>query len=185
MANEPEITTDSQENQEVSASVATTAVPFWKKNPKKVLLASIISIGLIILLISSWLVFKHFFDNKLDEVHKNTTDDDEIVKEIIPESNLFVSIPEIVVNLRSMKAKSNVLRATFSLQIYSREDENTVKDSQPIIIDQILSYLRDQSIADLEGAGLERMRQALLTRVNNVLKPLKVHRVIIKDFIIQ
>lgn len=185
MADEPETTTDSQETQEVTASVAVTALPFWKKIPKKVLLASIISIGLIILLISSWLVFKHFFDHKVDEVHKNTTDDDEIVKEITPESNFFVSIPEIVVNLRSLKAKGNVLRATFSLQIYSREDENIIKDYQPIIIDQILSYLRDQSIADLEGAGLERMRQALLTRVNNVIKPLKAHRVIIKDFIIQ
>ena len=185
MIDEPEIATESQENQEVKASVTETALPFWKKNPKKVLLASIIGGGFMILLMSGWFVFKHFFDNKLEEVHKNTTDDDEVVKEISPESNLFISIPEIVVNLRSLKAKGNVLRATFSLQMYSREDENKIKDYQPIIIDQMLSYLRDQSIADLEGAGLERMRQALLTRVNNLIKPLKVHRVIIKDFIIQ
>lgn len=185
MTDEPEVATESQESQEATASVVKTELPFWKKNPKKVLLASIIGGGFIVLLMSGWFVFKHFFDTKSDEVHKNTTDDDEIVKEITPESNIFMSIPELVVNLRSLKAKGNVLRATFSLQIYSREDENKIKDYQPIIIDQILSYLRDQSIADLEGAGLERMRQALLTRVNNIIKPLKAHRVIIKDFIIQ
>ena len=55
----------------------------------------------------------------------------------------------------------------------------------PIILDQLLSYLRDQSISDLEGPGLERMREAILLRISNIVRPIKIHRAILKDFIIQ
>ena len=96
-----------------------------------------------------------------------------------------MTIPEIVVNLRSISSKGNILRSTFALQIYNKQDEPKIREFMPIILDQMLSYLRDQSINDLEGPGLERMREAILLRVNNVVRPIKVHRVVLKDFIIQ
>lgn len=185
MADEPEIPTEAEEIQEESQKTQENNLPFWKKIPKKVLLVSIMGVGFVILLASGWYVFNYFFHKKTEEVHKTTTDEEENLKEMAPESNFFMGIPEIVVNLRSVKTKGNVLRASFTMQLYSREDENKIKDYQPIIIDQLLSYLRDQAVADLEGAGLERMREALLTRINNIIRPLKIHRVIIKDFIIQ
>jgi flagellar FliL protein len=185
MDEEPEVPTEAEEIQQENQKSQENSVPFWKKIPKKVLLISIMAVGFVILLTSGWFVFKHFFQKKTEEVHKTTTEDEENLKAMAPENNFFMGIPEIVVNLRSIKAKGNILRAAFTMQLYSREDENKIKDYQPIIIDQLLSYLRDQSLADLEGAGLERMREALLTRINNVIRPLKIHRVIIKDFIIQ
>jgi flagellar basal body-associated protein FliL len=45
--------------------------------------------------------------------------------------------------------------------------------------------LRDQSVGDLEGPGLDRMREAILLRINNIVRPIKIHRIVLRDFIIQ
>ena len=152
--------------------------------PAKVLLLSITIAVILLLGIGGWFVFTHFFASH-DAENKAKTAQVEDEKEKHPESNVFLAIPEVLVNLRSTKPKGNVLRTTLMLQIYAKEDESKIKEFIPIILDQLLSYLRDQAISDLEGPGLERMRQALLIRINNVIHPLRVHRVIIKDFIIQ
>ncbi len=154
------------------------------KIPSKVLFLSITIAVILLLGIGGWFVFQHFFASH-DAENKAKIEQVEDEKDKSPESNVFLSIPEVLVNLRSTKPKGNVLRATFILQIYIKEDEPKIKEFLPIILDQLLSYLRDQTINDLEGPGLERMRQALLLRINNLIRPLKVHRVILKDFIIQ
>jgi flagellar basal body-associated protein FliL len=103
----------------------------------------------------------------------------------IQEANYYVPIPEIVVNLRSVNTKGNILRTNLSLQVYHKEDEVKIKEFMPVILDQILSYLRDQSVGDLEGPGLDRMREAILLRINNIVRPIKIHRIVLRDFIIQ
>lgn len=140
-----------------------------KKSRPKVLLTSIIISIFLAFSFSSWFIYKHFMQRA----------------KTVVEANYYVPIPEIVVNLRSVTAKGNILRTNLSLQIYHKEEESKIKESMPIILDQILSYLRDQSVNDLEGPGLERMREALLLRINNIVKPIKIHRVVLRDFIIQ
>lgn len=140
-----------------------------KKIPSKVLLTSTIVSVFLILSISGWFISNHFFH------HSETPQ----------EAKYYVAIPEIVVNLRSVNPKGNILRATFSLQIYDKKEESKIKEFMPIILDQVLSYLRDQSINDLEGPGLARMREAILLRINNIVRPIKIRRVVLKDFIIQ
>ncbi len=140
-----------------------------KKIPSKVLLASTIVSLILIFFISSWFIYDRFLQHS----------------ETLQETNYYVAIPEIVVNLRSVNPKGNILRATFSLQICNKEEEPKIKEFMPIILDQLLSYLRDQSINDLEGPGLARMREAILLRINNIIRPIKIHRVVLKDFIIQ
>jgi flagellar basal body-associated protein FliL len=140
-----------------------------KKVSPKVLLVNTILFIILLFCVCGWFIYDHFSDH-------NTTH---------REINCYVSIPEIVVNLRSVNPKGNILRATFNLQIYNKDDEERIRDFMPIILDQLLSYLRDQSISDLEGPGLERMREAILLRISNIVRPIKIHRVILKDFIIQ
>lgn len=140
-----------------------------KKIPSKVLLSSTIVSVILMFSVAGWYFYNHH------SIHNEAS----------PEANYYVSIPEIVVNLRSVSSKGNILRATYSLQIYNKEEEPKIKEFMPIILDQVLSYLRDQSINDLEGPGLERMREAILLRINNIVRPIKIHRVVLKDFIIQ
>lgn len=154
---------ESQTKQTIEVSVGK------KKKLSKVLLSSTIAGVFLTFSISGWFFYNHFSH------HSETANG----------ANYYVTIPEIVVNLRSISSKGNILRSTFALQIYNKQDEPKIREFMPIILDQMLSYLRDQSINDLEGPGLERMREAILLRVNNVVRPIKVHRVVLKDFIIQ
>ncbi len=148
----------------------------------KVLLGCIITLVIFVLYVGGWFLYKHFSAHPEEEKKNSQTEEG---LDAIPLINCFLAIPEAVVNLRSTKPKGNILRTTLILQMYKKEDEPKIKEFTPIILDQVLSYLRDQSVNDLEGPGLERMRQALLLRINNIVRPLKVYRVILKDFVIQ
>ncbi len=182
MADTPENVTESEEGRENSVSEDAKSTPEQKKIPSKVLLLCIIIIVILLFSVGGWFVYKHFTSHP--EAEKGISQIDE-GKETTPTSNCYLPIPEIVANLRSTKSKGNVLRAAFLLQLYKKEDETKIKEFMPIIVDQTLSYLRDQTVADLEGPGLERMRQAIFLRVSNIIRPAKIYRVILKDFIIQ
>ena len=109
----------------------------------------------------------------------------EIEKVEEPEHLVFSQIPEIIVNLKSNKPRGNILKVTFAVQLIKKEDEEAIKTAQPIIIDQIMSYLREQTVNDLEGFGLDRLKQAIFERINTAIKPLKIYRLMIKEFIVQ
>ena len=140
-----------------------------KKIPPRVLLVSTIIFVLLLLCVGGLFFYGLFIEN--NETHHET--------------NYYVSIPEVVVNLRSINPKGNILRATFNLQIHKKEEEAKIKEYMPVILDQLLSYLRDQSVSDLEGPGLERMREALLLRINNIVRPIRINRITIYNFLIQ
>ena len=140
-----------------------------KKIPSKVLLVNTIIFVILLLCVGGWFFSGLFIENN----------------ETQHETNYYVSIPEVVVNLRSINPKGNILRATFNLQIHKKEEEAKIKEYIPVILDQLLSYLRDQSVSDLEGPGLERMREALLLRINNIVRPIRINRITIYNFLIQ
>jgi flagellar basal body-associated protein FliL len=140
-----------------------------KKIPSRVLLVNTIIFVILLLCVGGWFFSGLFIENN----------------ETQHETNYYVSIPEVVVNLRSINPKGNILRATFNLQIHKKEEEAKIKEYIPVILDQLLSYLRDQSVSDLEGPGLERMREALLLRINNIVRPIRINRITIYNFLIQ
>jgi flagellar basal body-associated protein FliL len=140
-----------------------------KKIPSRVLLVNTIIFVILLLCVGGWFFSGHFIENN----------------ETQHETNYYVSIPEVVVNLRSINPKGNILRATFNLQIHKKQEEAKIKEYIPVILDQLLSYLRDQSVSDLEGPGLERMREALLLRINNIVRPIRINRITIYNFLIQ
>ncbi len=184
MANED----DENKNEELSEEEKKLADEAAAKKKKKKMLFIIIGVVLLLVIGGGAAAFFMIGNEEAENLEKDITlsDDDEDQKDK-PASLFFVQIPEVIVNLRAanQKDRGNILRATFLLQLYDKKDEPKIREAFPIIIDQILSYLRDQSVTDLSGPGLERMRQALLIRINGIIKPSKVHHVTIKDFIIQ
>lgn len=163
--NVDETETEPKTEPEISSSVQKET----KKIQPRVLRSSIIISIFLIFSFAGWFIYDHFLRRP----------------ETVQEANYYVLVPEIIVNLRSTGSKSNILRTNLSLQIYDKEEEAKIKEFMPVILDQILSYLRDQSIGDLEGPGLDRMREAILLRINNIVRPIKVHRIILRDFLIQ
>jgi len=90
------------------------------------------------------------------------------------------------VNLNSNGRKQNFLKIRVSLELESPLDVPKIESVMPRIIDNFQVYLRELRIEDLQGsAGLLRLREELLTRVNSSVKPAKVNDVLFKEMLVQ
>ncbi len=99
---------------------------------------------------------------------------------------VFYDLPEILVNLNSSGRKQNFLKIRISLELESPLDVSKVEAVMPRIIDNFQVYLRELRIEDLQGsAGMLRLREELLTRVNNAVKPAKINDVLFKEMLVQ
>lgn len=98
----------------------------------------------------------------------------------------FVEIPELVVNLRSNRRKAGFLKLSVKLEVKNKEEAKTVEHLNPRIVDQLQVYLRGIDISDLSGhAGAERLRKALVERINTITTPIKVTNVLFEEFLVQ
>ncbi len=103
-----------------------------------------------------------------------------------PKAVTFLDLPELVVNLNSSGKQASYLKISVSLELPSEEVKLRVEELMPRIIDQFQVYLRETRREDLNGsAGLYRLKEELLLRVNTALYPDKINSVLFKDFIVQ
>lgn len=99
---------------------------------------------------------------------------------------VFYDLPEILVNLNTTGRKQNFLKIRVSLELADRLDAPKIEAVMPRIIDNFQVYLRELRVEDLQGsAGMLRLREELLTRVNAAVKPAKVNDVLFKEMLIQ
>jgi len=98
----------------------------------------------------------------------------------------YYDLPELLVNLNSGGKRSSFLRLKVSLEI---EDADAVEQLDlvlPRIIDNFQVYLRELRLDDLNGsAGLFRLKEELLVRVNLAVKPIRINDVLFKEMIVQ
>ncbi len=101
-------------------------------------------------------------------------------------SSLFLDLPEMLVNLNAGGRKTHYLKISVSLEVSSEADMLQVQRVMPRIVDSFQVYLRELRIEDLHGsAGLQRLREELLMRVNAAAKPAKIHDVLFKEMLVQ
>ncbi len=99
---------------------------------------------------------------------------------------IFYDLPEILVNLNTTGRKQNFLKIRVSLELENPLDVSKIEAVMPRIIDNFQVYLRELRIEDLQGsAGMLRLREELLARVNNAVKPAKVNDVLFKEMLVQ
>lgn len=104
------------------------------------------------------------------------------------QSTVFYDLPEILVNLNSQAQgrKQNFLKIRVSLELQGPLDVPKVEAVIPRIIDNFQVYLRELRVDDLQGsAGMLRLREELLARVNAAIKPAKVNDVLFKEILVQ
>lgn len=98
----------------------------------------------------------------------------------------FTPLPEILLNLRSNDGRQVFLKVTFVIESSSPKIGEKIDKLKPMVIDQYQTYLRELDIEDIKGsAGIERIRQELVSRTNSLLAPDKVNNVLFKEFLIQ
>ena len=99
---------------------------------------------------------------------------------------VFYDLPEILVNLNTTGRKQTFLKIRVSLELENALEVSKIESVMPRIIDNFQVYLRELRVEDLQGsAGMLRLREELLVRVNNAVKPAKVNDVLFKEMLVQ
>ncbi len=99
---------------------------------------------------------------------------------------IFKDLPDLVVNLTNSQRKSTFLKISVSLELESQRDEERINQLLPQIIDNFQVYLRELRFEDLQGsAGVYRLREELLRRVNFAVRPTRVRDVLFKEILVQ
>ena len=99
---------------------------------------------------------------------------------------VFYELPEMLVNLNSGGKQTNYLRIRIALELESADATAKVEAVLPRVIDHFQVYLRELRIEDLNGsAGMVRLKEELLTRVNAATQGAKVNDVLFKEMLIQ
>jgi Flagellar basal body-associated protein len=99
---------------------------------------------------------------------------------------VFMDLPEMLVNLQSQGRKQSFLKIRVALELESPADMPRVDQVMPRIVDSFQVYLRELRIEDLQGAaGMQLLREELLTRVSASVKPVRVNDVLFREMLVQ
>jgi flagellar FliL protein len=98
----------------------------------------------------------------------------------------FVDLDEMIVNLNTTERRQSLLKIKVSLEVAEQKDVEVVQELTPRVVDNFQTYLRELRLDDLRGsAGMYRLREELLTRINIAVEPAKVKAVLFKEMIVQ
>jgi flagellar FliL protein len=98
----------------------------------------------------------------------------------------FFDIPDIIVNLQTPDATQSYLKLSVSLELEKADLKAVIEPVMPRVIDQFQSYLRELRVEDVRGsAGVMRLKEELLRRVNLAVAPTPVRDVLLKEMIVQ
>ncbi len=132
-----------------------------------------------------------YFTGLVDPLIAWITGDDGEVKEEEEErvssvDAVFFPLETVIVNLNTGGRKSSFLKIQISLELKDSGDIQRIETVMPRIMDNFQVYLRELRIEDLKGAaGMYRLREELLSRVNTAAAPTKVNDVLFKEMLVQ
>jgi len=99
---------------------------------------------------------------------------------------VFYDLQEMLVNINTGGRKPVYLKIRVSLELDKGDDIARVETMMPRIVDNFQVYLRELRVEDLKGsAGMSRLRESLLKRVNVAVSPAKVNDVLFKEMLVQ
>lgn len=166
-------------------------LPRKKLSGKKIVLFIVVPLVLI-LGGGAGLYFSGILDGllgKKDEEHAEehaAEPVDEGPKDCSPTPVFFTEFPEILVNLNTGERRPAFLKLNLSLEVCRLEDIPALTALMPRVLDAFQVYLRELKTDDLRGsAGIYRLREELLMRINTASHPIKVKDVLIKEFLVQ
>lgn len=99
---------------------------------------------------------------------------------------IYVDVPEMVVNLRAVDARQRFLKIHFMLVASDPKAEEAITAKIPAIKDSLQSFLRELRPEDLAGsAAVYRVKEEIFRRASAELEPGQVKDVLIQDMIQQ
>lgn len=120
---------------------------------------------------------------------KGHAEGDEHAKEAEAATNaapVYLEMPAIVVNLTSTGRRQAYVKVRVNLLLSKEDDRTRITENMPRIVDSFQTYLRELSMEELQGsAGLLRLREELLIRVNAAVAPAVVKDVLFQEILPQ
>lgn len=99
---------------------------------------------------------------------------------------VYYTLPEFLVNLNSAGKSQVFLKTTVVLEVAKATDVPFIESNLPRIVDGINTYLRELRSSDLAGsAGIQRLREEILFRVNKAITPVQINDVLFKEIVVQ
>lgn len=103
-----------------------------------------------------------------------------------PPNVTFYDVPDIIVNIQGPDSAPAYLKLSVALELENAEEEAGIKALMPRVVDQFQGYLRELRMDDLKGsAGIVRLKEELLRRINASAAPYRVRDVLLKQMIVQ
>ncbi|MGI9387729.1 MAG: flagellar basal body-associated FliL family protein [Methyloligellaceae bacterium] len=141
----------------------------------KLILYGAIGVGVLLFCVGGYAVISYF------DPFGGSAAENEIAQ---PAS--YYDLPEMVVNLSSVDKRAQYLKIKIALEAKDRKSLTALNPVMPRILDMFQIYLRELRSSDLEGsAGVFRLKEELLRRVNLAIHPNRVDRILFKEIIIQ
>jgi len=130
-------------------------------------------------------------DKELDDVAAKEAEDDQkqqLEADATPEELqlLFIDVGKKVYNLNTGGQGSSFLTVTIQLEVDRESYRADVEAKMPRVLDEFNTYMRELRPSDLEGAaGIFRLKEELLLRINQAVSPSRVKDVLMQEFLIQ
>lgn len=156
-----------------------------KTSGKKIII--IAAVAIIVLALGGGAAF-FFMSGGDEEDHatdlENGGQESEVVEEE-PTELLFLELEPMLVNLDTAGGKPKYLKLTIALEVDKQASLDDLNKKMPRIIDQFQTYLRQLRIEDLNGsAGMFRLKEELLIKVNDAVYPTRVNDVLFKEMLV-
>ena len=103
----------------------------------------------------------------------------------VPETFIF-NLPTMTVNLNGEGDHEQFMKLTVALEVADEEMMVEIQPRMAKVIDAFQVYLRELRRSDLEGsAGIYRLKEELLRRVNVAIFPAQVESILFKEILVQ
>lgn len=103
----------------------------------------------------------------------------------VPETFIF-NLPPMTVNLNSDGEGEQFMKLTVALEVASEEVMLEIQPRMAKVVDAFQVYLRELRKSDLDGsAGIYRLKEELLRRVNVAIYPAQVESILFKEILVQ
>lgn len=142
----------------------------------------ILFIGLPVLLLAAG-AGAYFFFLKDSGEHVEASAD---APAAVPATLSFYDLPEMLVNLNTGGRKASYLKIKVALEVDKDSALAELDAKLPRVVNEFQVYLRELRPEDLNGsAGMYRLKEELMARVNTALYPTQIKDVLFKEMLVQ
>lgn len=101
-------------------------------------------------------------------------------------SGFVFNLPTMTVNLNATGGNASFMKLTIALEVADQSVMTEIQPQLAKVIDAFQVYMRELRLSDLEGsAGIYRLKEELLRRVNLAVFPQHVDAVLFKEILVQ